>query len=61
MSYVGKSGAEIRRGAIYPIDGFPDWMRSIAVVNPEAYAVHALLLLMYNGASLAAVLGTSSS
>jgi len=44
-------------GAIYPIDGFPDWMRSIAVVNPEAYAVHALRLLMYKGASLTAVLG----
>ena len=44
-------------GAIYPIDGFPNWMRSIALVNPEAYAVHALRLLMYKGASLAAVLG----
>jgi ABC-2 type transport system permease protein len=44
-------------GAIYPIDGFPDWMRSIAVVNPEAYAVHALRLLMYKGASVTAVLG----
>jgi ABC-2 type transport system permease protein len=44
-------------GAIYPIDGFPDWMRSIALVNPEAYAVHALRLLMYKGASLTAVLG----
>jgi ABC-2 type transport system permease protein len=44
-------------GAIYPIDGFPDWMRSIALVNPEAYAVHALRLLMYKGASLTAVIG----
>jgi ABC-2 type transport system permease protein len=44
-------------GAIYPIDGFPNWMRSIALVNPEAYAVHALRLLMYKGASLTAVLG----
>ena len=44
-------------GAIYPIDGFPNWMRDMAVVNPEAYAVHALRLLMYKGASLAAVAG----
>jgi ABC-2 type transport system permease protein len=44
-------------GAIYPIDGFPNWMRSMALVNPEAYAVHALRLLMYKGASLTAVLG----
>lgn len=44
-------------GAIYPIDGFPDWMRSITVVNPEAYAVHALRLLMYKGSSFAAVAG----
>ena len=44
-------------GAIYPIDGFPNWMRSIALVNPEAYAVHALRLLMYKGASLTAVIG----
>ena len=44
-------------GAIYPIDGFPDWMRSMTVVNPEAYAVHALRLLMYKGSSFAAVAG----
>ena len=44
-------------GAIYPIDGFPNWMKTIALVNPEAYAVHALRLLMYKGASLSAVLG----
>jgi len=44
-------------GAIYPIDGFPDWMRSITVVNPEAYSVHALRLLMYKSGSLSAVLG----
>jgi ABC-2 type transport system permease protein len=44
-------------GAIYPIEGFPDWMRTIAVVNPEAYAVHALRLLMYKGANFGAVAG----
>lgn len=44
-------------GAIYPIDGFPGWMRSMTIVNPEAYAVHALRLLMYKGASFAAIVG----
>ena len=44
-------------GAIYPIDGFPNWMREMAVFNPEAYAVHALRLLMYKGASFGAVAG----
>jgi ABC-2 type transport system permease protein len=44
-------------GAIYPIDGFPDWMRQMATYNPEAYAVHALRLLMYKGASISAVAG----
>lgn len=42
-------------GAIYPIDGFPNWMRQMAVVNPEAYAVHALRMLMYKGASFGSV------
>jgi len=44
-------------GAIYPVEGFPDWMRKITVVNPEAYAVHALRLLMYKGANVAAIAG----
>lgn len=44
-------------GAVYPIEGFPGWMRSLAAINPEAYAIHALRLLMYKGATLSAVLG----
>jgi ABC-type multidrug transport system permease subunit len=32
-------------------------MRSIAVFNPEAYAIDALRLVMYKGASLPAVIG----
>lgn len=44
-------------GAIYPVEGLPDWMRSITVVNPETYAVHALRALMYKGTSLPAVGG----
>ena len=44
-------------GAVYPIQGFPGWMRSIASINPEAYAIHALRGLMYKGAGLTAVIG----
>jgi len=44
-------------GAIYPLDGMPVWMKQISVINPETYAVHALRLLMYNGAGLQAVAG----
>jgi ABC-type multidrug transport system permease subunit len=32
-------------------------MRSIAVFNPEAYAIDALRLIMYKGAGLPAVIG----
>jgi ABC-2 type transport system permease protein len=44
-------------GGIYPVQGFPSWMRVIATVNPEAYAFHALRLLMYKGATWAGVIG----
>ena len=44
-------------GAVYPIQGFPPWMQSIASINPEAYAIHALRDLMYKGAGLTAVIG----
>ncbi|HUK50671.1 MAG TPA: ABC transporter permease [Terriglobales bacterium] len=44
-------------GAVYPIEGFPNWMREMASVNPEAYAIHALRVLMYKGAGLPAVIG----
>ena len=44
-------------GAVYPINGFPTWMQEIARVNPEAYAVDALRLLIYKGAGLGPVLG----
>jgi ABC-2 type transport system permease protein len=42
-------------GAVYPLNGFPDWMKQISVINPETYAVHALRLLMYKGASFLAI------
>jgi len=44
-------------GAVYPIQGFPPWMRTIASINPEAYAIHALRDLMYKGAGPLAVIG----
>lgn len=44
-------------GAVYPIQGFPSWMRSIAFFNPEAYAIDALRVVMYKGAGLPAVIG----
>ena len=44
-------------GAIYPLNGMPTWMKEIAVINPETYAVDALRLLMYKGAGLQAVAG----
>jgi ABC-2 type transport system permease protein len=44
-------------GAVYPIEGFPSWMRTLATINPEAYAIHALRVLMYKGAGITAVIG----
>jgi ABC-2 type transport system permease protein len=44
-------------GAIYPLDGFPTWMKEFSVINPESYAVHALRLLMYSRAGFGAVAG----
>ena len=38
-------------GAIYPIEGFPVWLRWISYIDPFTYAVHALknLLLKNTG------------
>lgn len=44
-------------GAVYPVEGFPAWMRSVSAFNPEAYAIHALRLIMYKGATISAVAG----
>ena len=44
-------------GAVYPIQGFPAWMKAFSAVNPMTYTVHALRLLMYKGASIAGVIG----
>jgi len=44
-------------GAIYPLDGFPTWMKEFSVINPETYAVSALRLLMYSRVGFGAVAG----
>jgi ABC-2 type transport system permease protein len=33
-------------GAIYPVEGFPHWLRWISYVDPFSYAVHALKALL---------------
>ncbi|MGH9393673.1 MAG: ABC transporter permease [Terriglobales bacterium] len=42
-------------GAIYPIAGFPPWLRWIAVVDPFTYAVHAYRSLLLKQVGLAAI------
>ena len=42
-------------GAFYPILGMPDWLRWITVINPEAYAVHALRAVILRGQGLGAI------
>jgi len=44
-------------GAVYPLEGFPTWMKDVSMINPETYSVHALRLLMYKGAGFQAVAG----
>ena len=42
-------------GAVYPQQGFPGWMRAIAVVDPFTYAVHAFKSLLLKNTGLAAI------
>jgi ABC-2 type transport system permease protein len=42
-------------GAVYPVYGFPGWMRAISAVDPFTYAVHAFKVLLLKNAPLAAV------
>jgi len=43
-------------GAVYPIQGFPDWMKFIAAVDPFTYAVHGFKELILKNTGLAAIL-----
>jgi ABC-2 type transport system permease protein len=42
-------------GAVYPINGFPAWMRVISRVDPFTYAVHAFKALLLKNAGLGAI------
>ena len=42
-------------GAVYPINGFPNWMKTISSVDPFTYAVHAFKELLLKNAGFAAI------
>ena len=44
-------------GAVYPINGFPNWMKVIAKVDPFTYAVHAFKALLLKNTPLVAIAG----
>ncbi|MGA2982165.1 MAG: ABC transporter permease [Terriglobia bacterium] len=44
-------------GAVYPIYGFPPWMRAISTVDPFTYAVHAFKALLLKNTGIAAIAG----
>ncbi len=44
-------------GAVYPIQGFPAWMRAITTVDPFTYAVHAFKSLLLKNTGFAAIGG----
>ena len=44
-------------GAVYPISGFPGWMKTIAVGDPFTYAVHAFKSLLLKGTGITAIGG----
>jgi len=44
-------------GAVYPIYGFPHWMRVIATVDPMTYAVHAFKCLLLKNTGIVAISG----
>jgi len=44
-------------GAVYPQQGFPGWMRGIAVADPFTYAVHAFKSLLLKNTGLEAITG----
>jgi len=43
-------------GAVYPIAGFPSWLRHMAVADPFTYAVHAYRALLLQQVGLGAIL-----
>jgi ABC-2 type transport system permease protein len=44
-------------GAVYPQQGFPQWMQAIAIADPFTYAVHAFKSLLLKNTGFMAVTG----
>jgi ABC-2 type transport system permease protein len=44
-------------GAVYPQQGFPGWMRAIAVIDPFTYSVHAFKSLLLKDTGFGAITG----
>ncbi|MDA8083003.1 MAG: ABC transporter permease [Nitrospiraceae bacterium] len=44
-------------GAVYPVASLPGWLKSFALVNPEAYAVDAFKTILFKGAGIGGILG----
>jgi ABC-2 type transport system permease protein len=42
-------------GAIYPVEGFPVWLRWISYIDPFTYAVHALKALLLKNSGFSAI------
>jgi len=42
-------------GAIYPVEGFPSWLRWISYIDPFSYSVHALKALLLKGTGFAGI------
>ena len=42
-------------GAVYPQQGFPQWMKVIAVADPFTYAVHAFKSLLLKNTGFGAI------
>ncbi len=42
-------------GAIYPVEGFPVWLRWISYIDPFTYAVHALKALLLKDSGFSAI------
>jgi ABC-2 type transport system permease protein len=42
-------------GAIYPVEGFPPWLRWISYIDPFTYAVHALKALLLKNTGFAGI------
>jgi ABC-2 type transport system permease protein len=44
-------------GALYPIEGFPAWLKAVACLDPFTYVVRSLRVVLFNSGDWAAVAG----